>query len=203
MSGLCSSLVAGGFARLRVALLFAVRCLFAASAADCRATCALFRALCEFVLLFCFESVLLFCSNSPSWLAEPVEMPCLCCNTRVPCLSCNTRVPPPEATVASARRHHPWPPLQRGEPSKMRATLSSARPRDAIAGHTGSWPALSCTQPIPRRKQAARQATAPPLLGGALTRASPRRVIALTGAGRSAPTGGSWRPPPWRLGRCY
>ena len=33
----------------------------------CRATCALFRALCEFVLLFCFESVLLSCSNSPSW----------------------------------------------------------------------------------------------------------------------------------------
>ena len=67
LSGLCSSLVAGGFARLRVALLFAVRCLFAASTADCRATCALFRALCEFVLLFCFESVLLSCSNSPSW----------------------------------------------------------------------------------------------------------------------------------------
>ena len=31
------------------------------------ATCALIRALCEFVLLLCFESVLLFCSNSPSW----------------------------------------------------------------------------------------------------------------------------------------
>ena len=48
-------------------LLFAVRCLFAASAADCRATCALFRALCESVLLSCSESVLLSCSNSPSW----------------------------------------------------------------------------------------------------------------------------------------
>ena len=69
MSGLCSSLVAGGLTRLRGALLFAVRCLFAASAADCRATCALnlFRALCESVLLSCSESVLLSCSNSPSW----------------------------------------------------------------------------------------------------------------------------------------
>ena len=59
----CSSLLG--------ALPFAVRCPFAASAADCRATCALFRALCEFVLLFCFESVLLFCSNSPSWPSRP------------------------------------------------------------------------------------------------------------------------------------
>ena len=33
----------------------------------CRATCALFRALCESVLLSCSESVLLSCSNSPSW----------------------------------------------------------------------------------------------------------------------------------------
>ena len=48
-------------------LLFAVRCLFAASAADCRATCALFRAPCESVVLSCSESVLLSCSNSPSW----------------------------------------------------------------------------------------------------------------------------------------
>ena len=67
LSGLCSSLVAGGFTRSLGALLFAVRCLFAASAVDCRATCALFRALCESVLLSCSESVLLSCSNSPSW----------------------------------------------------------------------------------------------------------------------------------------
>ena len=37
------------------------------SAADCRATCALFRALCESVLLSCSEFVLLSCSNSLSW----------------------------------------------------------------------------------------------------------------------------------------
>ena len=55
----CSSLLG--------ALPFAVRCPFAASAADCRATCALFRAPCESVVLSCSESVLLSCSNSPSW----------------------------------------------------------------------------------------------------------------------------------------
>ena len=50
-----------------LALPFAVRCLFAASAADCRATRALFRAPCESVVLSCSESVLLSCSTSPSW----------------------------------------------------------------------------------------------------------------------------------------
>ena len=67
LPGLCSSLVAGGFTRLLGALPSAVRCLFAVSAADCRATCALFRAPCESVVLSCSESVLLSCSNSPSW----------------------------------------------------------------------------------------------------------------------------------------
>ena len=59
----------------------ALRCLFAG---DCCAACALFRALCESVLLSCSEFVLLPCSNSLSWpsrsrcrvLAVTLELPC-------------------------------------------------------------------------------------------------------------------------------
>ena len=99
LSGLCSSLVAGGFARLPSALLFAVRCLFAASAADCRASCALFRALCESVLLSCSESVLLSCSNSPSWpsrsrclVSVGPQSPCQPCCADMPRLCCSTHM---------------------------------------------------------------------------------------------------------------
>ena len=82
-SGLCFSLVAGGFVGLMSALLFAVRCLFAAfrrclSSHVCIAlrivrVCAAFQ-------LRVSVAVLLELTG----LAKPVERPCFCCNTHAP-----------------------------------------------------------------------------------------------------------------------
>ena len=83
LSGLCFSLVVGGFVGLMSALLFSVRCLFAAfrirrflSSHVCLAL-RIVRA-CVAFLLRVSVAVLLELTE----LAKPVERPCLCCNTR-------------------------------------------------------------------------------------------------------------------------
>ena len=81
LSGLCFSLVAGGFVGLMSALLFAVRCLFAAFR-RCLSShvCLALRSVrvCVAFQLRVDVAVLLELTE----LAKPVERPCLCCNTR-------------------------------------------------------------------------------------------------------------------------
>ena len=79
-SGLCFSLVAGGFVGLMSALLFAVRCLFAAFR-RCLSShvCLALRTVRVCVAFQVRGSVAVLLELTE--LAKPVERPCLCCNT--------------------------------------------------------------------------------------------------------------------------
>ena len=61
------------------------------------------RALCEFVLLFCSESELLSCSNSPSWPSRSRCLVSVVTHAHSPRLCCNTHSLTPPSLTARAR----------------------------------------------------------------------------------------------------